>query len=128
MKYMYTAIAIVLVVILGAGLYFGLTAVGRAAWNSWFYTVQKADDRTAYSTRKEVEDTCRTMIASYTKDKNAYQQYEASTLPDRAEWAEQAKMRANATAATYNEYVLKNSFVWDGNIPTDIDKPLEIIQ
>lgn len=29
-------------------------------------------------------------------------------------------MRANKTAASYNEYVLKNSFIWNGNIPTDI--------
>jgi len=29
-------------------------------------------------------------------------------------------MRANKTAASYNEYVLKNSFVWNGNVPADI--------
>lgn len=29
-------------------------------------------------------------------------------------------MRVNKTAATYNEYILKNLHVWDGNIPEDI--------
>lgn len=29
-------------------------------------------------------------------------------------------MRANRTAATYNEYILKNSYVWKGNVPDDI--------
>lgn len=39
---------------------------------------------------------------------------------EKLSWAEQAKMRANKTAASYNEYVLKNSFVWNGNVPADI--------
>lgn len=33
-------------------------------------------------------------------------------------------MRANKTAASYNEYILKNSYVWDGNIPQDIKESL----
>lgn len=32
------------------------------------------------------------------------------------------------TAVLYNEHVLKNSRVWDGNIPKDIHKELEIIK
>ena len=36
-------------------------------------------------------------------------------------------MRANKTANTYNEYILKNSFVFEGNIPTDIETRLMII-
>ena len=42
-------------------------------------------------------------------------------------WAEQAKMRANKTAASYNEYVLKNSFVWNGNVPADIRTSLSYL-
>ncbi len=34
--------------------------------------------------------------------------------------AEQAKMRANSTAANYNNYVLKNSYRWKNNVPADI--------
>ena len=34
---------------------------------------------------------------------------------------------ANKTAVLYNEYVLKNSRVWDGNIPKDIMEKLPII-
>ena len=37
-------------------------------------------------------------------------------------------MRANKTAATYNEYVLKNSYVWEGNVPSDIRKQLDYIE
>lgn len=43
-------------------------------------------------------------------------------------WADQAKMRANRTAANYNNYILKNSYVWSGNIPEDILAELPIIE
>lgn len=75
-----------------------------------FFAVQKADDATAYNSRKLVEDTCRAMIASYTSDSLIYQQYKDSNNEEKLSWAEQAKMRANKTAASYNEYVLKKLF------------------
>ena len=37
-------------------------------------------------------------------------------------------MRANKTAATYNEYVLKNSYVWEENVPDDILTRLEYLR
>lgn len=37
-------------------------------------------------------------------------------------------MRANKTAASYNEYILKNSYVLDVNVPSDIDMKLEILE
>lgn len=97
-----------------------LPPLGKALWNNWFFAVQKADDATNYTTRKDVEDTCRSMIASYTSDQKTYELYKDSDSEEKQSWAEQARMRANKTAASYNEYVLKNSFVWDGNIPADI--------
>ena len=105
-------------------IFFSCFPAGRALWNSWFFAVQKADDATMYSTRKQVEDTCRAMVASYTSDNLVYQQYKDSENKEKLSWAEQAKMRANKTAASYNEYVLKNSFVWDGNVPVDIQASL----
>ena len=39
---------------------------------------------------------------------------------EKLSWAEQARMRANKTANSYNEYMLKNSYVWNGNVPIDI--------
>lgn len=67
------------------------------------------------------------MIASYKTDRATYEQYKNSTSDEKQSWAEQAKMRANKTANTYNEYILKNSFVFEGNIPTDIETRLMII-
>lgn len=36
-------------------------------------------------------------------------------------------MRANTTASNYNNYILKNSFVWKDNIPNDIYVSLEYL-
>ena len=47
---------------------------------------------------------------------------------EKQSWAEQAKMRANRTANSYNEYILKNSYVWEDNIPSDIDYSLPIVE
>ena len=101
-------------------------------FNTWFtnkvdYVDRKIEDRTSYDTRKKVEDTCRSMIASYKTDKATYEMYKTSDNEEKQSWAEQAKMRANKTANTYNEYILKNSFVFEGNIPQDIETKLMII-
>ena len=42
-------------------LFFTYVPSGKAAWNNWFFQVQKADDATNYETIKKVEDTCRAM-------------------------------------------------------------------
>lgn len=71
---------------------------------------------------------CRAMIASYTSDKLVYEQYLTSSDLEKHGWAEQAKMRANKTAASYNEYILKNDYVWNGNIPPDIRGRLDYLE
>lgn len=118
---------VVVVVVLCSIFFFAVTPAGRAVWNSWFYTVQKVDDATNYNTKKKVEDTCRSMIASYNSDRLTYEQYKDSDNPEKQSWAEQAKMRANKTASSYNEFILKNSYVWSGNVPSDILSELEYI-
>ena len=104
------------------------TPKGREAINKYFFTVQKADDVTNYKTKKKVEDTCRAMISSYESDRLTFEQYKDSDNEEKQSWAEQAKMRANKTAATYNNYILENSFVWSGNIPADIRNELPYIK
>ena len=112
-----TAILITLVLMAA---FFCVTPVGVALRNSYGFAVQKVDDATRYETRKKVEDTCRAMIANYEADRISYEQYKQSDDAEKQGWAEQAKMRANRTAASYNEYYLKNSFVWSGAVPSDI--------
>ena len=107
---------------------FLLTPLGRIIGNHLIFQAQKADDATNYKTLKEVEDTCRAMIASYEADKLIFEQYKDSENKEKQSWAEQAKMRANRTAAQYNEYIRKNSFVWADNVPDDIDERLEYVE
>lgn len=130
MKNVLSAIGIIalVIIIVGLPIFFGTTPMGKAMWNDWFYKVQKVDDATNYNTIKEVEDTCRAMISSYESDKLTYEQYKDSDNEEKQSWAEQAKMRANKTATTYNNYILKNSFVWKDNIPNDIYFELEYLE
>ena len=110
-----------------APIFFGATPRGKDMWNNWFHAVQKADDATNYNTLKKVEDTCRAMISSYEADRLTYEQYKDSDNEEKQSWAEQAKMRANKTASTYNNYILENEYVWAGNVPSDIRGRLEYI-
>ena len=73
------------------------------------------------------EDICRSMISSYNSDKLTYEQYKDSDNEEKQSWAEEAKMRANKTASTYNNYILKNEYIWRGNVPSDIYMTLEYI-
>ena len=98
---------------------------GTGYGNTVEYVDRKIDDATNYETKKKVEDTCRAMIASYESDKLTYEQYKDSDNEEKKSWAEQAKMRANKTASTYNNYILENSFVWKNNVPSDILVKLE---
>lgn len=121
-------IAALLLSIISMALWVNTTHVGRATWNLWFGSVQKVDDATNYNTRKEVEDTCRAMISSYEADRLMYEQYKDSDNEEKQSWAEQAKMRANRTAATYNNYILENSYVWSQNVPNDIRVELPYLE
>lgn len=120
-------LTIFLVIILSVG------GIFMGWFDTWFtnkveFVDKKIEDRTSYETIKKVEDTCRAMIASYNADKQTYLQYKDSDNEEKQGWGEQAKMRANKTASTYNNYILKNSFVWEGNIPNDIDRSLSMIE
>jgi len=119
--------AIFVIVILSV-LYLTATPGGRGVLNRWVFEIQKIDDTTRYATIRRVEDTSRAMIALYTVDKMTYEQYRISDNAEKREWGEQAKMRANKTATSYNEFILKNSFVWQGNIPADIYMKLVVIE
>lgn len=88
------------------------------------YSYQKKIDNISYERLKKVEDTARAMIANYNADKQTYEIYKSNN----EELAIQAKIRANRTASAYNEYMLKNSFQWQNNIPSDIYIKLEFIK
>lgn len=96
--------------------------------NNWIYGIQKTDDVTSYKTRKKVEDTLRAYQASYEADKITYDTNRMNDSEECQMLANAAKTRANRTAATYNTYYLKNSYVWKDNVPVDIAAELEYIK
>lgn len=119
-------VLVVIIVVVIGGVFLGF-------FDTWFsnkvdYVNHKIVDRTSYNIRKQVEDTARASIASYKADKSTYEMYRESEDKEKQSWAEQAKMRANKTANIYNEYMLKNSYVFEGNIPADIEYQLEILR
>ena len=126
-KFGIICLCILCVLVIALPIYFGATPSGKAAWNNYFHKVQEVDDNTNYETLKKVEDTCRAMISSYETDKLTYEQYKDSEDTEERSWAAQAKMRANKTANTYNNYILKNSYIWKNNIPADIYMTLEVL-
>lgn len=113
-------VAIVALLVIG---YFVSPGI-RRVFNEERAAVLMADDSSRYETKKKVEDTCRAMQASYEADKLTWQQYRDSESEEKREWADQAMIRANRTAATYNTYILENRYVWSGNVPKDIDEKL----
>lgn len=125
-------IGVLCVILIVAPIFFGATPIGKAMWNNWFYAVQKADDATNYETRKQVEDTCRAMISTYEKDKVEYEVnmrlYDDTGDKYYLEIANGYRQQANSSASTYNNYILKNSYVFEGNVPSDIRMELEILK
>ncbi len=111
---------------------FGAVGIAGGWFDTWLsnktkYVDRKIDDATNYETIKKVEDTCRSMISSYESDRLTYEQYRDSDSEEKQSWAEQAKMRANKTASSYNNYILKNSFVWKDNVPADIYQKMDYV-
>lgn len=113
-------VAIVILLVIG---YFVSPGV-RRVFNEERAAVLMADDSSRYETKKKVEDTCRAMLASYEADKLTWKQYRDSESEEKREWADQAMIRANRTAATYNTYILENGYVWSGNVPKYINEKL----
>ena len=125
---MKTLLIVITVLIVGIIGFFSLTPTGHRIINTYTLNIQKADDDTKYETKKVVENTCRSMIASYNSDKLIYEQYIDSIQKEEVSWANQAMMRANKTASSYNHFVLKNEFIWSGNVPSDIFMELNILK
>lgn len=125
-KFLTTLGAVVLTILICVAAVF-LGWGDRWLGNQIDYVDRKIDEATNYETRKSVEDSCRAMISSYEADKITWLQYKDSDSEEQRSWADQAQMRANRTVATYNNYILKNSYVWSGNVPDDILSELEPI-
>lgn len=125
--FLYKLIIFLLILFLLLGCFY-MTPWGRAIMNSVDYMNHRVDEATSYTIKKDVEDTCRAMISSYISDELTWRQYHTSDNEEQRSWADQAKMRANKTAASYNNYILKNRYVWGNNVPDDIHLELSYLE
>lgn len=122
-KTIITLIVVASVALAGTGIFFGATPIGRQLITGYNYDMEKAGENN-YENRRMVEEQCRAYIASYKADKLGYEQYKDSDSELERSWAQSYKQRANRTAATYNEYMTKNSYVFKDNLPWDIPASL----
>lgn len=104
------------------------TPSGRAHFNKYDATIEDADYNTKYKNTREIEETLRSYVASYEADKIIYETNKDAEDKESAALATAAKNRANRTAATYNQFYLKNSYIWEDNIPDDIQSELEYLE
>ena len=118
----------VVAVLLSIGFLTSCTSGGVALKNLYVGQIKEVNNLTDYDTKKNVEDTCRSLIVSYNSDKTMYEQYKDSDNSEERSWASSAKIRANKTAYQYNEFILKNKYVWKNNVPSDIRTELPVIE
>lgn len=69
--------------------------------------------------QEKAENRCKAIISLYNSNCLTYEQYKGNKAM--SYWAEQAKIRANETASSYNIYILQNSHIWSGNIPDQLE-------
>lgn len=122
------ALIFIPILVLMVVLFLNVTPAGVEFRNEWIFGIKKVDEQTNYNALKKVEDTARAMQSSYTADKLTYDQYKVSDNEEKKSWAEQAKMRANKTAASYNRYILENTFLWKDGVPSDISNELAYLE
>ncbi len=77
---------------------------------------------------EDAERICRELISSYEADRLAYEQYRHSQSRAIRSLAEQARERANRTAATYNDYARETGFRWQTEAPAGAEEKLERIE
>jgi hypothetical protein len=114
-------LGVMLITALIAGIvFFGLTPQGRIIWHQYRFS----GDRITPEQVKEVEDTCRAMIASWEADLQTYMDLKDTDK----DGAEVARLSANRTADMYNEYLLMNTYVFGETLPDGIYAVIESIE
>ena len=119
-----TIVSILAILFVAAIIFFGFTPVGKGIILGYEHEMKEVDEK-SYENRKQVEDTCRAMISSYKSDVDIWNMYKDSENINQKNYADAARIRAVKTANEYNEYILKNSYVWKENVPSDIYMKLE---
>ena len=99
------------------------TATGVTIYNEYKAELIEVNLDTNWEEQKKIEDTLRAYVSSYEADKITYE-----TAGSNTELANAAKIRANRTAAEYNNFYLKNKHIWKDRVPEDIKNELLYIE
>lgn len=125
-----TIIAIVLIAFIGFQIYINWVPSGIEWWTEYNATRDQAGEDT-YENKKDVEDAARALIVSYEANLRDYEeavdQCDANENSAYCAFVVTYKGRVNDAAIRFNEYMLLNSFIWEDNIPEDIDQELLLI-
>lgn len=126
-------VTFLLTLLIGFVLFVTFTPMGRAMMNEYGFMMERVDEEIDYDNRKMVEDTARSMIATHDAAFMEYETYrtfcEKETYDEnKCERALSARTSANKTASTYNNYMLKNKYLFKGNMPFDIFYELPFIE
>lgn len=126
-------VTFLLTLLIGFVLFVTFTPMGRAMMNEYGFMMERVDEEIDYDNRKMVEDTARSMIATHDSAFMEYETYrtfcEKETYDEnKCERALSARTSANKTASTYNNYMLKNKYLFKGNMPFDIFYELPFIE
>ena len=105
-----------------------ITPKGIETANEYEATLKDVDYNTDYDSVRKIEETLRSYVASYEADRIIYEINKDIDNKESIALANAARSRANRTAATYNQFYLKNSYIWNDNIPDDIKPELEYIK
>lgn len=116
--------SIIMYVVLGLTIIFGTVYLLTHDNCSRFNDVWEANIDTRYEVRIQVEDTAYALIDAYNVNMSLYEQYRDLGNVK----ANEAKLRANAIATIYNDFMSINTIVWGGSIPTDIEAELFLIE
>lgn len=116
--------SVIMYVVLGLTIIFGTVYLFTHDNCSRFNDVWEANIDTRYEVRIQVEDTAYALIDAYNVNMSLYEQYRDL---DNVK-ANEAKLRANAIATIYNDFMSINTIVWGDSIPTDIEAELFLIK
>lgn len=125
-----TFVIIIAIAGIGFTIYINYVPAGIEWWTEYQATREKAGEDT-YENKKKVEDAARALIVSYESNLQDYEDaVELCAANSESAYCSLKvtyKSRVNDAAIRFNEYMLENSFIWEDNIPEDIDRELPLI-
>lgn len=95
----------------------------KTAVDRHFSNQQRISENNTYESRREAENSARSLITNYVAAKLEYETYHiyiGTKDKAREQRALDARTSANMTISKYNNFMQENSFLFENNIPEDL--------